>query len=466
MTDACDLPATDLIAGYAARTLSPVEVLASVRARVEAADDLLCATWALDWAGAEAEAAASERRWSQGAPIGALDGVPITIKEMIATRGVPRPVGTAAGDMTAMAADAPPAARVREAGAVIFGKTSNPDLGMLSSGLSSFHRLARNPWDTTRTPGGSSSGAGSAAAAGYGPLHLGTDIGGSLRLPAGWCGIVTLKPSAGRVPIDPPYFGRVAGPMTRTVADAALLMEVLAQPDDRDFMSLPPATIDWTDLSADLAGSRIGLQLDAGCGTPASAETRTAIEAAARVFEAAGAIVEPVGPVMTPAMLDGLDRFWRMRALVETSALPSERYALLLPYIRRWLEAAHDYSGAQVFTGFDQIMRIREAGAAAFRGYDFWLSPVAPETAFPAHQASPLDDPARPFEHIGFTVPWNMTGQPAASIACGVGAGGLPIGLQIIGRRFDDPGVLRLAAAFERLRAPQPAWPRPWEIAR
>ena len=119
-------------------------------------------------------------------------------------------------------------------GGVLLAKTTMPDYGMLSSGLSSFHKLARNPWDLTKTPGGSSAGAGAAGAAGYGPLHVGTDIGGSLRLPAGWCGIFTLKPSLGRIPIDPPYIGRAAGPMTRTVADAALFMQVLARPDARD----------------------------------------------------------------------------------------------------------------------------------------------------------------------------------------------------------------------------------------
>lgn len=462
MTDPCDLSATDLLARYRERGLSPVEVLRSTRARVEAADDLLGGTWALDWEGAEAAAQASERRWATGEPAGALDGVPVTVKEMIATAGVPRPLGSAGGDMRPMPADAPPAARVREAGAVIFGKTTNPDLGMLSSGLSSFHRLSRNPWDPTRTPGGSSSGAAVAAAAGYGPLHLGTDIGGSVRLPAGWCGLFALKPSAGRVPIDPPYFGRVAGPMTRTVADAALLMGVIATPDARDYMSLPPAAIAWNDLGGDLRGLRIGVQLDSGCGTPATATTRGAVEAATALLSAADATVERVGSVMTAEMLDGLDRYWRTRALAETRSLPPERYRLMLPYIRSWIEAARGYDGLSVFTGFDQIMRIREAGAAAFAGFDFFVSPVAPDVAFPAGQASPLDDPARPFDHIGFTVPWNMTGQPAAAINCGYDAAGLPIGLQIVGRRFDDLGVLRLARAFERLRGPQRPWPQPW----
>jgi hypothetical protein len=154
---------------------------------------------------------------------------------------------------------------LREAGAIIFTKTTMPDYGMLSSGLSSFHPLTRNPWDLTRNPGGSSAGAGALAAACCGPLHLGTDIGGSVRLPAGWCGISALKPSGGRVPIDPPYIGRVAGPMTRNVADAALMMATLAQPDARDFMSLPPQRLDWRVAPAKLAGLRIGVLLEAGC---------------------------------------------------------------------------------------------------------------------------------------------------------------------------------------------------------
>ena len=198
------------------------------------------ALYAFDPDGARATAKASTERWQNGEPMGALDGVPVTIKDNIATKGVPVPLGAATSKLVPAPADAPPAARLREAGAVIFSKTTMPDYGMLSSGLSSFHPLTRNPWDLSKNPGGSSAGAGAAGAAGYGPLHLGTDIGGSVRLPACWCGLVALKPSLGRVPIDPPYVGRVAGPMTRTVDDAALMMSVLSRPDRRDGMSLPP----------------------------------------------------------------------------------------------------------------------------------------------------------------------------------------------------------------------------------
>ena len=165
---------------------------------------------------------------------------------------------------------------------------------MTSSGVSSFHPLTRNPWDLTKNPGGSSSGAGAAGAAGYGPLHVGTDIGGSVRLPAGWCGLVGLKPSLGRIPIDPPYVARCAGPMTRTVDDTALMMSVLSKPDHRDGMSLPVQDIDWMNLSGDLKGKRIGLMLDAGVGMAVEPEVKAAVEAAAKWFAGQGAIVEPV----------------------------------------------------------------------------------------------------------------------------------------------------------------------------
>ena len=235
MTSLHDLSAVDLIAGYRAKQFSPSEVLEEVLAHI--------AVWsrtsrrsAFDPEGARATARASTDRWQKGEPVGTLDGVPVTIKDNIATRDQPVPLGAASVKLVPSPKDAPPAARLREAGAVIFSKTTMPDYGMLSLGLSSFHPLTRNPWDLSKNPGGSSAGAGAAGAAGYGPLHLGTDIGGSVRLPASWCGLVALKPSLGRVPVDPPYVGRVAGPMTRTVDDAALMMTVLSRPDRRDGM--------------------------------------------------------------------------------------------------------------------------------------------------------------------------------------------------------------------------------------
>src|SRR5712671_3386039 len=268
MADLHELSATELLAAYRSKQLSPVEATRAVLAHIRAWEPHLHATYAHEGDESIVQAEASQARWLKGAPIGPLDGVPTMIKENIATKGVPVPLGTAASVLSPAERDAPPAARLREAGAVILGKTTMPDYGMLSSGLSSFHPLTRNPWDFSKNPGGSSAGAAAGLAAGYGPLHIGTDIGGSIRLPAGWCGVFGLKPSLGRVPIDPPYIGRVAGPMTRSVADAAMLMSVLSRPDGRDHMSLPYQSCDWLALERDLTGLRLGLLLDVGCGLP------------------------------------------------------------------------------------------------------------------------------------------------------------------------------------------------------
>jgi Asp-tRNA(Asn)/Glu-tRNA(Gln) amidotransferase A subunit family amidase len=451
--------AAELAAAYAAKEVSPVEVVRAVVAHIERREPVLHAMYALDADAALQQARASQARWQRGQPLSPIDGVPGTLKENIATRGCPTPLGTAATELVPARDDAPPAARWKEAGLVLLGKTTMPDWGMLSSGLSTFHELARNPWDTAMNPGGSSAGAAAAAAAGYGPLHVGTDIGGSIRLPAGWCGLVGLKPSLGRIPIQPPYPGRVAGPITRTVEDAAWLMTVLARPDWRDTMSLPHQDIAWLSLERDVRGLKLGLQLDAGWGQPVDDQTRAVIETAARTFEAAGAVVEPVPAYCTRAMADGMDRFWRMRSWLDLQALPPHRRERVLPYIRDWVAAAATYSAADVFTGYSQMAALREAAVAACQPYDYVLSPVSPVPTYPAEWASPLNDPQRPFEHIAFTLPPNMSEQPAVSVHAGFTSAGLPIGLQIIGHRHDDLGVLQLARAWERMRAPMRAWP-------
>jgi aspartyl-tRNA(Asn)/glutamyl-tRNA(Gln) amidotransferase subunit A len=461
VTSLHDLSAVDLLAGFRGRQFSPSEVLEDVLAHVAVWEPQIRALYAFDPEGARQVAKASTERWHNGEPIGLLDGIPVTIKDNIATRGVPVPLGAATSRLVPALVDAPPAARLREAGAVIFSKTTMPDYGMLSSGLSSFHPLTRNPWDLSKNPGGSSSGAGAAAAAGYGPLHLGTDIGGSVRLPACWCGLVALKPSLGRIPIDPPYVGRVAGPITRTVDDAALMMTVLSRPDRRDGMSLPPDNINWKALDKSLRKLRIGLMLDLGVGQALEPEVRAVAVKAAQAFEAAGAIVTEVQGVLTREMLDGLDNFWRARMWDDLEKLTPAERGKALPYIIRWAEAGARLSGVDVVRGFNATMAIRSAAAKLFADIDYVVSPVSPVTSFGAELASPLNDPDKPFEHICYTVPWNMSENPAASINGGFGASGFPIGVQIIGRRFDDLGVLGMAKAFETLRGPQRPWPAP-----
>ncbi|MCE4553841.1 amidase [Pelomonas cellulosilytica] len=455
------LDAAELLALYRTGALSPVEVMRDVLDHAACREGELHALCAIDAEGALAAARDSEARWRTGAAR-ALDGVPVTLKENIAVPGAASRAGTAATpDGARFDFEAPPAARLRDAGAIAWARTTMPDYGMLSSGLSSLYaEPARNPWDPALTPGGSSAGAAAAATAGYGPLHLGTDIGGSIRLPAGWCGLVGVKPSHGRVPIKPGYAGRVAGPLTRTVEDAALMLAVLAQPDARDPTQLPPGEVLPRPLA--LRGLRLGLLMDAGWGEPVQSEVDAAVAAAARIFEQAGAIVEPLAPFTTREMADGIDRFWRMRSWLDIAALPADRRARVLPYILDWVAPAAGYDGATVFHGYSQMQALREAANAACEPFDFVLSPVSPMAAYPAHLASPLHDPARPFEHIAFTLPYNMSEQPALAVNAGFTSAGLPIGLQVIGRRFDDAGVLALGAAWEQLRPS----PRPWPTVR
>jgi aspartyl-tRNA(Asn)/glutamyl-tRNA(Gln) amidotransferase subunit A len=416
----------------------------------------------LDADGALEQARAAEARWRARAPLSPLDGVPIAIKENIATRGDPAPIGTRANeDLPPAKDDAPAAARVREAGCVILGKTTMPDYGMLSSGLSSIHGITRNPWRLARNPSGSSSGAGAAAAAGYAPLHLGTDIGGSVRLPATHCGVFALKPSLGRVPVYPPYMGRVVGPMTRSVADAALLMNVVAQPDARDFMSLPPTDADFSSFSGK-EECRIGFLPDMGVGLAVHPEVRAAAEAAAAALANAGCVVEPIRSFLTEEMLDGMCRFFEARSYDELMRLPPARRARVLPFVAEWCSwRAAGFSGRDVMQAYALVQAMREAAVVATEPYDFLLSPTSPILAYEAELPAPGNDPRDALPHIAFTVPWNMSEQPAASVNWTWSGDGLPIGVQIVGRRFDDAGVLRLARLVERIRPPQRPWPAP-----
>ncbi len=461
MADLIDLNTLEILALYRDKALSPSEYWQAMEERIEAFEPIVNALYAYDPEGARRQAAASTQRWLRGETLGPLDGLPVSLKELIATKGQPVPLGTRAVELVPALEDAPVAARCREDGAILYAKTTCPDYGMLSSGLSSFHNLSRNPWDPTQNPGGSSAGAASAGAAGYGTLHVGTDIGGSVRLPAGWTGLFGFKPSQGRIPVDPFYTGRCAGPMTRTVTDAAYAMSTLSRPDWRDGTSLPPNTIDWLDLEIDVRGLKIGLMLDAGCGLALDDEVRDAVTSAARLFEAAGAIIVPVEPVLTREMLDGLDDFWRARFWGDMVALSDERRATILPYILDWASKGAEVSGSRAVFGFNQTMEMRKTCGRLMQKVDAVISPTNPIVSYPAYWASPTNDPELPFEHIGFTVPWNMSEQPASSINCGFSKSGMPIGLQIVGPRYEDLFVLKLSKAFEDWGGGVKQWPKP-----
>ena len=310
------------------------------------------------------EARASEARWAKGEPIGPLDGAPVTVKDNIATKGEPKPVGTAAEDLSPQ--------RGRAAGGAL-ARGGRDDLhqddhaGLRHALLGPVEHPPARPQSVEARPqsGRIVRGRGRGGGRALWPAARWNRIGGSVRLPAGWCGIFTLKPSAGRIPIDPPYIGRVAGPMTRTVSDAALMMETLSLPDVRDYASLKYEKLDWTIEPAPLRGLRIGLLAEAGCGAAPAPEVKAAVERAARDFEASGAHVEPLKPFLTQEMLDGLDRFWRTRALIDLRALSPAKRAKVLPFIREWAESASGLSGEQVFHGFSQIPAMRQAAIEA-----------------------------------------------------------------------------------------------------
>ena len=468
MNTLCWLSAGDLIKQLPSGAVTSSQMLKATLARVAECERALNAIYINKADVARIQAAASDQRRVEHKPLSPLDGVPITLKENIYTTGDPAPIGTSASPLEPKTINSPVADRVREAGLVLVAKTTMPDFGMLSSGQSSFHGVTHNPWQIDRNPGGSSSGAGAACAAGYGPLHIGTDIGGSVRIPASFCGIYGLKPSLGRVPIHPPYMGRVAGPMTRTVLDAALLMNVIAQPDPeyRDFMNLPPQPIDFAAALEhfSLKGKRIAVVTDMRLGLAVQSDVAAAAWECAQLLEQHGARVEPIEPFINRAMLDGISGFFEARSHADLAKMSAATRAKILPFIVQWAShRAKKFSGDTVMGFYAQIMAMREATVAATHGFDFVISPVCPIPAFEVEYCCPDNDPERALEHIAFTVPYNLSEQPAASInwtySTHKRSAGLPIGVQVAGRRFDDLGVLQLSRVIEQIRPKQRPWP-------
>ncbi len=353
------LTAQALSAAYGSLSLSPVDVVEDVADVVALREPELNAFWTYDIDSALYAAERSTARWRAGAPRSPIDGVPVTVKENLARAGVPMPAGNAGVTPAVPQRSSPVVERIEEAGGIILGSTVMPDWGMLSSGVSSLHGITRSPWDPRLTTGGSSSGAGAAAAGGYGPLHVGTDIGGSIRLPGAWLGLTTLKPSAGRVPLDAPYLGRAAGPMARSAADAAMLLDVISGPDARD----------WTALPAGAAGPRRphrGRHLRRR-GPAGRAASRRRVRAPPRSAESARRSRRPPGssrrpvpgverlePFLTPQLLRQLDEFWRVRSLVDFDALEPAARERVLPFIRRWVEAARGVVGAGADAGLHE----------------------------------------------------------------------------------------------------------------
>jgi aspartyl-tRNA(Asn)/glutamyl-tRNA(Gln) amidotransferase subunit A len=447
------LSAVSLLDIYRGKAASPVEVTRALLDRLDRLQPKINAFCIVDRDGALAAAAASERRWLDGNLAGPLDGVPVTIKDLMLMRGFPTLRGSRLVDPDQdWSEDAPATARLREAGAVILGKTTTPEFGWKALGDSPLTGITRNPWDLSRTPGGSSAGAAAACAAGIGPLHLGSDGAGSIRIPCAFTGIFGLKPSFGRVPAYPlSAMGLLAhiGPMARTVQDAALMLNVLSRPDYRDPYALPPDDRDYLDgLDDGVRGWRIAYSPTLGYAK-VDPEIAAAVAGAARQFEALGAIVEEVETI-SPSPRDALFILWAAGAAKLVSAYPVDRRVLVDPGLLATAAegeriSAVDYLGADlVRTALGQTM------AAFHQTYDLLLTPTMPIPALPVGQD--LNDPASESHWIDwspFSFPFNMTRQPAATIPCGLTRAGLPIGLQIVGPLYADDRVLRAARAFE-----------------
>lgn len=446
------MTALELLAGYRRRAFSPREVVAELLARAEALQPRLNAFYLLDGEQALCAARASEERWMHRSPRGALDGVPSSIKDALPSRGHVSYRGSAAhpAGQEASKEDTPAIARMREAGAIFLGKTTMPDFGILASGLSSKHGVTRNPWDETRTPGGSSAGTAASIAAGITPLAVGTDIVGSIRLPASFCGIFGLKPSQGRVPY---YFPNspslVAGPMAWTVSDAALLMNEITRPDPRDFTALSPGPADYLAGLDVLEGRpRIGFVPSLGFGVEPEAEVVSIVSEAAGMLAREGTRVDVRGDVFDAEDLRAAELFYKVRCRTEFRSMPEDRQAKAT-VIDAWSAEVEGMTATAFYRVFNRLQLIRERVLRLMGEVDFLLLPSVHIPPFAADLPGPA--PELLFAPWANTFAFNLSEQPAASVPCGFTRAGLPVGLQIVGRRFDDPGVLRLARRFETL---------------
>lgn len=450
------MSARQLLDNYRRGSLSPVEVIRALIERIAEANPRVNAFYFVAEDEALAAARASEARWRRGEPRGALDGVPIAIKDSIRVVGMPTYHGTRAWPDAAVTEDAPSTARVREHGAVILGKTTMPDFGVIASGVSSRYGLTRNPWRLERNSGGSSSGAGAALAAGMGPLALGSDIGGSVRIPAAFCGVVGLKPSYGRVPLSQPMRALVVGPMTRTVADAALLLGVVSRPDARDPTALPWQDRDYdAGIEAGVRGLRIGLMTQIGFGLPADSEIKGLVESAAALLAGLGARVEPMAPIFAADPEPDFDRMVQAVMQPDYDALSPEQQAAAPSNFRAWMREAGDASAAELARATRGVDAAQHRVLAACEAYDFVLTPTMAVEAY----AAELPWPPGGTRHNPFCYPFNLSGQPALSLCCGFTENGLPVGLQIVGRPLDDAGVLRVGRAYEAARPALPERP-------
>jgi aspartyl-tRNA(Asn)/glutamyl-tRNA(Gln) amidotransferase subunit A len=446
------MSAEELLSHYAAKTLSPLEALHEITQRIVTENPGINAFAVMNPQALQA-ARASTARWAAGASQGALDGVPVTVKDLIDVAGLPTRRGSKLTSAEPASTDAPCVAALKTAGAVIIGKTTTTEYGWKSPGDCPLHGITRNPWHTGHTAGGSSSGAAAAASAGFGPLHIGTDAGGSIRIPAAWCGAVGLKPSFGRVPQWPlGAFGHVAvaGPITRTVRDAALLLGTIARFDVRDPFSLPENPRDWlTGIEDGVEGMRIAILPSPGFNAPVDSDGHDAMHAACKILEEGGARIE-LADVKLPDTSEIFSKIWGAALGRVVDSVPQEKRHLLDPGL---VDVGCRY---QNVTALDMIeaeaQRVAAAHAMAMlhQSYDAVICPTVPACAPLA--GAKLGDPVKALwnDWAPWTFLFNLTRQPAISIPVGVNEAGLPRAVQIATALYRDNHLLRIARAIER----------------
>lgn len=460
--------AVELTAAYAAKKLSPVEATNAVLARIDALNPRVNAFCHVDHEGALAAARASESRWQGGSPLSFIDGVPAGIKDLVLMRGAP----TLRGSRTVDAAgpweiDAPATARLREAGAVLLGKTTTPEFGWKGVTDSPLTGITRNPWNLGMTPGGSSGGASAALAAGMGALHVGTDGGGSIRIPSGFCGLAGIKAHFGRVPAWPlSPMGNVAhvGPMARTVMDCAGMLDVLSRPDARDWTALPPPEAGWLgSLRKGLKGLRIAYSPRLGYIKYVHPEVEPAVKQAAQALAALGAHVDEADPGF-PDCAPLFSTHWFATARNTFGKLPPEQFAQLDPGLQATCDYAQKYAIGDFLDYQNQRVAVGEAMKRFHLKYDLLVTPTLAIPAFEVGRVMPELPPgitAHPADWTWwtpFSYPFNLTQQPALSVNCGFTEAGLPIGLQIVAPAYREDLALRAACAYEQSR-PAIAWP-------
>jgi aspartyl-tRNA(Asn)/glutamyl-tRNA(Gln) amidotransferase subunit A len=456
-SDLADCTATELVNLYRTKQASPVEATQAVLARIAELNPVLNAFCLVDAHRALASAQASESRWQKGAPVDILDGVPVSIKDLILTKGWPTLRGSRTVDpKQAWDVDAPVVARLREAGAVLLGKTTTPEFGIKGTTDNTLTGVTVNPWNTKMTPGGSSGGAAAAVASGMGPLAVGTDGAGSVRIPCSFCGIPGMKPSFGRVPAFPlSPFGTVAhlGPHARSVEDLALMLTVMSRPDARDWTSLPYDPRDYRVGHSDgVRGLRIAFSPDLGYVKDVDPEIASAVRRAAETFAAQGAQVDEIAPgFANPEEIT--TKLWFVGSLSLISNMTPEQVALTDPALRWQAEEGSKVSVLEL-----QKLTLRRGELGSFmrqfhQRYDLLLTPGVSVPAFEAKLPDQWELKLEKF--LGwtpFSYPFNLTQQPAAVVPCGLTRSGLPMSLQIVGPMHGDALVLRAARAYEATR--------------